>query len=127
SERENSVESVTVNRNNTTSLEFHVETKGRGLLVASEIFYPGWQAFVNGHSAPVYRVDGGLRGVVVPEGDSIVQFEYRPVSFRLGLALSAVACTGMIFIGFRAFHRNTSHDRSLTARDFRAEDVTYLQ
>src|SRR5262249_35865237 len=33
SERENSVESVTVNRNNTTSLEFHVETKGRGLLV----------------------------------------------------------------------------------------------
>jgi hypothetical protein len=121
--RENSAESVTVNRSEATSLEFHAETKGRGLLVASEVFYPGWQAFVNGHPAPIYRIDGGLRGVMVPEGNSLVQFEYRPVSFRLGLALSAVAFIGTVFCGLLTFHTATSHDRTVAPANVRTEDT----
>jgi hypothetical protein len=108
--QESSTESVTLRRNDGTSLEFQAATKGRGLLVASDIFYPGWQAFVNGHPAPIYRVDGALRGVVVPDGYSVVQFEYRPQSFRLGLALSAIAFIGTVFTVFWAYRttRKTS-------------------
>ena len=94
------VESV---RNDPVTTEFRVETQGRGLLVVSEIFYPGWQALINGKTVSIYRVDGVLRGVVVPTGKSIVRFEYRPLSVQVGAALSLVAVAGTIILGFGSF------------------------
>jgi hypothetical protein len=82
-----------------TSMEFVVNTKGRGLLVVSEVFYPGWQAFVNDSFTPIYRVDGLLRGVVVPDGTSVVRFHYRPLSVRIGAALSILAALGTLVLG----------------------------
>src|SRR5262249_8893429 len=53
-------------RNDPTTIEFRAHSTGRGILVASEVFYPGWTATVNAQSVPIYRVDGVLRGVSVP-------------------------------------------------------------
>src|SRR5207253_3173599 len=88
--------------NETTSQEFRVHAEGRGLLVVSEVFYPGWQAWVNGQPARIYRVDGVLRGTFVPNGDSIVRFEYRPVSVRIGFAMTLAATTATVVLGFFA-------------------------
>jgi hypothetical protein len=62
-----------------------------GLLVLSEENFPGWQATVNGVPAPIHKVDGLLRGVVVPAGMSKVAFRYAPRSVMFGAALSCLA------------------------------------
>ena len=82
----------------------------RALLVLSEPFYPGWQVTVNGREAPVWKVDGGLRAIVVPAGDSAVTLKYRPASFRLGAALSAAAFLAAALLAFFAFRRPAGQD-----------------
>jgi len=60
-----------------------------GFLVLTDLFYPGWHAFVNDHEVPIKRANYLFRAVVLDPGTSTVRFEYRPGSFRLGLAVSA--------------------------------------
>ena len=67
-----------------------VNAASAGMLVLSEMHYPGWVAAVNGKSANIYRVDGALRGIPVSAGANRVEMDYRPTSFRAGAALSAI-------------------------------------
>jgi len=89
-------------------VEVSVHASGRALLVLSEVFYPGWKATVNGSAAQILKVDGALRGIVVPDGDSLVSLRYSPISFLVGLALSLLAFAGAGFLGIRfCFTRRT--------------------
>ena len=72
-------------------LDLGVHAGGPALLVVSEVYYPGWTATVNGQPARISRVDGILRGIVVPRGDSQVSLRYRPASVYIGGALSVTA------------------------------------
>jgi hypothetical protein len=65
--------------------------QGRSLLVVSEMWYPGWQARVDGEYAPVYRVDHALRGVALTAGAHRVELVYAPRPFRWGAGISALA------------------------------------
>ncbi len=81
-------------------MEMNVRTSSRGLLVLSELFYPGWHATVNGAPAAIYKVDGALRGILVPAGSSRVVLEYRPASVIIGGILSvATFAGGLLFVG----------------------------
>jgi uncharacterized membrane protein YfhO len=72
-------------------IQLTVQTTGRALLVLSELYYPGWTATVNGQPARIWKVDGALRGVVVPRGESRVSLRFRPVSFYIGGPLTVGA------------------------------------
>jgi hypothetical protein len=67
------------------------DMKTSGLIVLSDLWDPGWHATVNGADAPVLRVNHAFRGVMVPAGEGILQYDYLPASFVLGLKLAAVA------------------------------------
>ncbi len=68
-----------------------MQASGPGLLVLSEIAYPGWQVTVNGFPAQMETPMGLLRGVRLPAGSHTVQFTFRPMLLYLGLWLSALA------------------------------------
>jgi hypothetical protein len=81
----------------TTRLEVDVALNKPGLLVLNDFFDPGWQArIINsnhgelqpGQHLPVLRTNRIMRGVPLPAGRHRVEFRYRPLSFRIGLALS---------------------------------------
>jgi uncharacterized membrane protein YfhO len=72
-----------------------VRAASRGLLVLSENYYPGWRAAVNGRPAEIYKVDGALRGVVVPPGSSRVTLDYAPASVYLGGVLTLATFLGV--------------------------------
>ena len=55
-----------------------------GTLVLSELFYPGWEARVNGSPQRIDEVHGGLRGIPIPAGESLVTVDYEPQSVMLG-------------------------------------------
>jgi hypothetical protein len=85
-------------------IQVRVRARSRGLLVLSEVDYPGWRATVNGAPAAIHRVDGLLRGVAVPPGESIIVFRYVPRSVLAGALLSCVsllAIAGFAVVVFR--------------------------
>jgi hypothetical protein len=50
----------------------------RGVLVTSELAYPGWRATVDGSPAALGVVNGAFRGLVVPAGGHRVELRYTP-------------------------------------------------
>jgi hypothetical protein len=69
---------------------------GQGLLVLSDNHYPGWKATVDGEPADVERVDYMFRGVRLGPGTHVVEFRYRPLSYRIGWIVSLVALVGLV-------------------------------
>ncbi len=76
----------------------------RGLLVVSEAFYPGWNAYVDGQPQPIYEVFGALRGVVLESGSHRVEMRYRPPIVAIGAALSFPAIALGLFLAFYTRH-----------------------
>jgi hypothetical protein len=68
-----------------------------GFVFLSDQFYPGWDATVNDVPTPIVRANYAFRAVRVPAGDARVVFRYRPMSLRLGAAVSALGmlCAGL--------------------------------
>lgn len=62
-----------------------------GLLVVSEVFYPGWEVYVDGRKSEILRTNFLFRGVVLPGGQRRVEFRFRPSSVYYGLAVSGAA------------------------------------
>jgi hypothetical protein len=98
---EQGTESVTFRRYEAQRLELDVHAAGRGMVVLSEVFYPGWRAEVNGKPARIYEADGGLRGVVVPGGESHVVLEYAPWLVWIGVGLTALGLVGGLAVVWR--------------------------
>ena len=61
-----------------------------GLLVLSDVDYPGWQARVDGQPVPTYRANYLLRAVPVEGGQHRVEVYYDPPLFKLGLAITVL-------------------------------------
>ncbi|MEO8430175.1 MAG: hypothetical protein ABI592_01615 [Acidobacteriota bacterium] len=66
-----------------------VHADGAGLLVLTDLAWPGWRAEVDGKRAEILLADGCFRAVALAAGPHRVAFLYRPVSFAAGAALSA--------------------------------------
>lgn len=72
---------------------------GPGLLVLSELAYPGWQATIDGQPAEVETVGGLLRGVRLQPGKHVVQFLFRPWPVYIGLGISALTWVTLLVTG----------------------------
>jgi hypothetical protein len=75
------------------TIVFRTNTDTPQILYISDTYDDGWTASVNGKHTPVYKANYAFRGVVVPPGDSIITFIYKPQSFRIGLLISGAAFT----------------------------------
>ena len=81
---------------------------GPGLLVLTDVHYPGWNATVDGRGVPIERVDYLLRGVRIPAGAHRVEFRYEPASYRVGWIISLIAALAVIaaaLVGWRRRRR----------------------
>jgi uncharacterized membrane protein YfhO len=74
---------------------------GPGLLVLSEINYPGWIVRVDNVKANIIRAASILRAVNLPAGRHMITFSYEPVPLYAGLALAASAWIGMLLLTLR--------------------------
>lgn len=72
-----------------------------GLLFLSDVYYPGWHAYVDGAPAHIYRANYLFRAVELPPGQHTVEFHYKPFFFRVGAAISllAVVVIGSLLAG----------------------------
>ncbi len=79
------------------------ENSGQGVLHVSEIYYPGWRAFGNGHVLDVERDKGIFCSVKLPENCREIHFLYRPVWFFMGLFVSLMAVIFLCLMGGLTF------------------------
>jgi hypothetical protein len=92
-------------------LNVKVTTQAPGLLVVTDQYYPGWNAYVDGKPTPIYAVNGTFRGVFLEAGDHMIEFKYRPLSFIIGGIISAVSLLITIFfLIFYARLRQKHHE-----------------
>jgi hypothetical protein len=68
-----------------TRIEISARMQTAGLVVLADLFDEGWQAYVGGRPVPTLRTNHAVRGVVVPAGESIVEFRYWPAGLTQGL------------------------------------------
>jgi len=77
----------------------------RSVLVLTDVFYPGWTVTVDGHSAPIDRVDYLLRGVPLSAGTHRIEFSYQPASFEAGWIISVVSTVAVIALALLGWRR----------------------
>lgn len=96
------------------------ENDAAGLLVLSDNHYPGWNAFVDGTPAEIFRANATMRAVDVPAGSHLVSFEFMPAAFfsslYISLATGAVTLAALIF-SFARKQRSNGHDLRQDQKD----------
>ncbi|MBI3577131.1 YfhO family protein [Candidatus Gottesmanbacteria bacterium] len=65
-------------------------------LMSSEVFYPEWQAFIDGKKTDIIKGNYAFRTLFVPAGKQSVVFRYVPTFFLIGLAISVA--TAMVLV-----------------------------
>lgn len=70
-------------------IRLRAATASAGMLVFSEIYYPGWKAYVDGKPAHIYVTNHLLRSIALPAGEHMVELRFESDSLRLGLSISA--------------------------------------
>jgi hypothetical protein len=82
--------------------EIEASLESAGLVILADVYYPGWELTIDGKPAPIYAVNGLMRGGAVPAGTHRLVYSYAPRSFLVGrvgsilglgvLALFGIAC-----------------------------------
>jgi hypothetical protein len=110
-------------RDDPQRVEIDVALTDPGLVVLSDLFYPGWAAWVSDPrdlstscAVPILRTNRVLRGVYLPAGRFRLVFRYRPWEFYAGAAISfaswlAVGGLAGVVVWNRR-HRRPTRERS---------------
>jgi hypothetical protein len=68
----------------------HTKSSSNGFLVLTDLYYPGWKAYVDGQEKTILKANYLFRALPLKAGSHQVRFVYAPASFNLGL-LSCIA------------------------------------
>ena len=91
-------EKVEVTYPNPQQAVLDVTLESSGLVVLADIYYPGWKLTIDGEPAPIYRVNGVMRGALASSGPHRLVFTYAPESFRHGLQVSIAALAAFLIL-----------------------------
>ena len=99
--RQDSPASVQITSYAPNELHYDVSSAKGGVVVFSEVYYPGWTCTVDGNPVEIGRVNYVLRAISVPAGSHKVVMEFRPKSIEttetvaytaLALLVACVLC-----------------------------------
>jgi hypothetical protein len=80
------------------SVKLAAEFAGRGFLVLSDQFYPGWNAYIDGIKTRVFKTNAVMRGIVVPAGEHTVVFRYEPNHIYVAMVVSGIIFAGILLL-----------------------------
>lgn len=73
------------------ALKYELESAKGGVVVLSEIYYPGWTATLDGNPIEVGRADYVLRAVKVPAGKHVLEMAFQPSSITTTETIAWIA------------------------------------
>jgi hypothetical protein len=92
-------ETVKVTYPNPQQAVLEASLDSAGIVVLADVYYPGWELSIDDKPAPIYRVNGMMRGAAVVAGHHRLVYTYAPQSFRVGRLVSIVGLTAMLILG----------------------------
>ena len=99
------------------ALKYEINSANGGTVVFSEIYYPGWQAWIDGEEVEHGRANYILRAMNVPAGKHVVEFKFDPDSLHatetiayIALALLAMAAVVGVVIACKRNGQQTKGD-----------------
>ncbi|HEX9861080.1 MAG TPA: YfhO family protein, partial [Nitrospirota bacterium] len=92
-------------------IAYKVYSPAPSFMVFSEVWYPGWKAYVDGAETKIYRTDYLLRGIAMPEGEHEVEMVFDPPLYKIGAGVSLFTLCALAFLIVRGY-RETARDKS---------------
>ena len=87
---------VTLTKYEPNELQYDVRSAKGGVIVFSEIYYPGWTATVDGEETEIGRVDYVLRAIAVKAGNHKVVLTFKPKSITVTESVAYAAMAMMV-------------------------------
>jgi hypothetical protein len=111
------VNSVSAGRVSITSflpnrLTLSAEVARPAFVVLSEVFYPGWEAVVDGQPAPLLRGNYILRAIPLQAGTHAIEVRFRSGTFQWGLVVSLLTLAGIAFVLVKKIGRQEGQGRA---------------
>lgn len=98
---QDSTAQVSITAYQPNELKYHARSAQGGVIVFSEIFYPGWKATVDGKEVPLARVNYVLRALRVEAGEHDIVLSFFPESVDTTETI-AYAAMGVLLIAIIA-------------------------
>ena len=78
-------------KNSSSHISYDFESLSEQLLVFSEIYYPsGWQVYLNGEKTNYFDVNYLLRGMIIPKGNHLIEFDFSPKIVKTGINIRII-------------------------------------
>ena len=87
----NTESSVTITSYEPNELHYDISSAKGGVVVFSEIYYPGWTATVDGNPVEIGRVNYVLRAINVKPGNHKVVLTFKPQSVQTTETIAYIA------------------------------------
>ncbi len=75
-----STDTVRLTAYEANALTFEAQSSKGGVMVVSDIYYPGWTCTVDGKETEIARVNYVLRAIAVPAGSHVIEMRFDPQS-----------------------------------------------
>lgn len=99
------------------ALTYEVNSARGGVIVFSEIYYPGWQATVDGAPVDIARADYVLRAIRVEAGKHTVAFKFDPKSLHVTETVANIALVLMLLAILLLMGREVVRRRKAQSKD----------
>jgi hypothetical protein len=88
-----------------------VRSPKASVLVASQIYYPGWHAEIDNVAVPVVPANYALASIFVPPGEHEIRFYYLPFSIKVGGSASVISLVVVsVFFGLGRVRQRRDSD-----------------
>lgn len=77
---------------------YKINTDSEALLYVGDVYYPGWQAYIDNIKTPITQANHAFRAVKIPAGRHDVVFQYNYIFLKAAIVLFTIGCALMFAI-----------------------------
>ncbi len=71
-------------------IKIEIKASSYAFYILSDIYYPGWEGYLDGREIKIYEVDGLLKGFLIPEGTHFLEIKYEPRRIYYSMIVSSI-------------------------------------
>jgi hypothetical protein len=109
SRAQDSLSVVTIEKYEPNQLTYRVRSGQGGVVVFSEIYYPGWTATIDGQEAELGRVDYVLRALVVEPGEHEVVLSFFPKTIDRTETIAYISLAFLLLLILFVLYKEVRH------------------